>query len=58
MSVASAMMDKCAGEDAQHPVISDSLTHISYLVSFYYDNGVANAISLNKRLIRLIRKHI
>lgn len=45
MPVTGAMMDICAGEDAQHPVVSDSLTHISHLVSFYYDNGSANVIS-------------
>lgn len=45
MPVSGAMMDICAGEDAQHPVVSGSLTHISYLVSFYYDNDAANVIS-------------
>lgn len=33
MPVSGAMMDICAGEDAQHPVVSGSLTHISYLVA-------------------------
>lgn len=45
MPVAGAMMDICAGKDAQHPVVSDSLTHISYVVSFHYYNSAANAIS-------------
>lgn len=45
MPVAGAMMDICAGEDAQHSVVSDFLTHIPYLVGFYYDYGSANAIT-------------